>query len=136
MSATLINVKTNWVSSENYNFEDINKVEGNMDILYSYWNPYGFGLPTITTITNRNVTDRDNVASINRLEENLDVFRQYIVEPPLWGDKVTWDRDRPFDYRDANRWEKNMELINQWAQNVVDEFKYCGTFYAGEGIIL
>lgn len=136
MSATLIDVKTNWKASETYNFEDINKVEGNMDILYTYWSALGFIIPIGTTVTNRDDTDRDDVISINRLETNLDSFRIGILEPPGWSNVVTWDRDRGFTYVDANRWEKNMELINEWAQNTVDTFKYCNTFYAGQEVIL
>ena len=131
----LINPKTNWTSNDFYNFEDLNKVEANIQIVSNYLESISYSIPLEEIITNRDMFGIDFLSSINRVERNLDSIRSNMITPPSYEDMKIWTNKIGFDFSDANRYEKNLELLYKWAQLIFDSYKYCGEFTCGEDVI-
>lgn len=130
-----ITPKTNWLTSDSYNFSDINRVENNTVEVRSYLVSIGYDIPTITTITNRNNFSYDLVPSVNRIEANLDTIRTNFFTPPNWLSSVIWDADTKFTNYHANRWESNVQLLYDYAQLAFQAYRYCGTFNSGQEVL-
>lgn len=133
---TLIDEKFDWTQTDKYNYGDINKVEGNVELIFDYFSNLSYPIAIDSIITNRNYTSIDVVSSINRLEDNIEALRESVVNPPEYLCTKLWDRDSEFSYIDANRWELNLFYINLWADRMVQDFKYSGTFSSGQEVIL
>lgn len=124
--------KTNWISSESYNFSDINRVESNTLEVKQVLESFGYTVPTLTAITNRTITSYDDTTSINRLESNLDKLRQAFITPQSWQSIVTWTQSTPFTHTHANRWEQSLLDLYTLANQVGEGRRFCGTFIAGQ----
>lgn len=125
---------TNWSSSSIYNYNDINRVESNMDYVRSELIAIGYDVPNMTFVVNRNYTSYDLLSSVNRIETNLEALKNSFVEPPNWLDTITWTADTRFTNYHANRWESNVLLIHDYVALVQQSFKYCGSFVAGQEV--
>jgi len=133
---SLVTPKTNWVADNFYNADDYNRVETNTILIANYYIGLGYPISLSTTITNRDKASYDLVSSVNRLESNIDEIRAKLITPPNYQTKRIWDYTSTFDYKDANRWESNLNLLNLWGLNIQKSFRYCGTFSSGQEIIL
>jgi len=125
--------KTDWKESDYYNFADLNRVESNSEYIASLLTSYRGQPVTITVVTNRDMRRIEFYDSMNRIEANIQTLADNFFEPVGWETpKTNWASGKPFDYRDANRLERNLQLLHDLILKAFDTLKYCGTFYAGE----
>lgn len=127
--------KTNWTSNDYYNAEDLNRVEANTQFVAEYLESIDFTIPLEEVKAGRDMISIDFISSINRIERNLDSVRSNMITPPGYGPMRVWTNRIGFDYRDANRYERNLELLYKWAHLIFDSYKYCGEFVCGEDVI-
>lgn len=132
----LQDLKTNWTSEDFYNAEDLNRVEANIEFIADYLYSIDYPVELGGIVTDRNMMDIDFISSINRVEDNLENIRSKMdIIPPGYGSKKTWTNRMGFNYEDANRYERNLELLYKWAQLICESYRYCGTFICGEEVI-
>lgn len=131
----MITPKTDWTSDDYYNFQDLNRVEKNIQIVANYLKSIDYEIPLEDIVTNRDMMSIDFVSSINRIERNLDSIRKNMIIPPGYEEMKIWTNNMGFSYEDANRYEKNLELLYLWATRIYESYKYCGEFYCGEEVI-
>ena len=131
----MLQPKINWTSEDYYNAEDLNRVEANIQFVVEYLLSIDYMILLEEIKTGRDMTSIDFVSSINRVERNLDSIRSNMINPPGYGPMKLWTNKIGFDYRDANRYEKNLELLYKWAHLIFDSYKYCGEFVCGEDVI-
>jgi hypothetical protein len=127
-----ITPKTNWLSTDRYNFVDLNRVENNTHELVTYLASIGYTIASLTYDTGRVITSIDYLTSINRVESNIETIKDGFITPPDWEETKTWTVDLTFNYEDANRLEVSLDQLLNLGVLVYDSFKYCGTFYSGE----
>jgi len=125
--------KTDWKPSDYYNFGDLNRVESNSDHIATLLTQYNGRPVTITAVTNRDMTRIEFFDSLNRIEGNIQTLADNFFEPTGWEEpKTDWQSGQRFDWRDANRLERNLQLLYELLLKAFNTLKYCGTFYAGE----
>lgn len=128
--------KTNWVKNDYYNFEDLDRVENNTALLAEMITDYSGMHIVITIVLERDVKRFEFYDSMNRIEENIQTLADNFYEPIGWETvKTDWLSGKRFDYRDANRLEKNLLLLYNLLTKVLDSMNYCGTFACGEDVI-
>lgn len=128
--------KTNWTSEDYYNFEDLNRVEANTQFVVEYLESIDYNIPTVEIVTSRGMESIDFISSINRIESNLESIRSEMdILPPNYGTMKIWTNKIGFSFEDANRYERNLELLYFWAQKIFDGYRYCGEFICGEEVI-
>lgn len=128
----LLTPKTNWTSEDYYNAEDLNRVEINTEFVASYLRELQYNIPNQIYVVDRDKLSIDFISSINRVESNIEALKDAFITPPGYQQKKTWAVGMGFDYRDANRLERNLQLLYEWAHLAKENLKYCGTFYCGE----
>jgi len=131
----MIPSRTNWTANDYYNAEDLNRVEANTQFIVEYLESIDYDVPLEEINTGRDMLSIDFVSSINRIERNLDSIRSNMITPPSYEDMRTWTNKMGFSYLDANKYEKNLELLYLWATRIFDSYKYCGTFNCGEEVV-
>lgn len=128
--------KIDWKSEDYYNAEDLNRVEANAQFVKEYLESIDCQVDLGEVNTGRFMEDIDFISSINRVEDNLESIRKAMnIVPPGYGPKKTWTNKMVFNFEDANRYEKNLELLYKWAQQIFQSYKYCGEFICGEEVI-
>lgn len=125
-----------WTKDDTYEAVDINRVENNTQYISSLLSQYGYTSGITTIVKNRTILSFDDIASINRVENNLNKLKTCFYTPTGWQDMKTWIAGMKFDYTDAYRYENNLNLLFNLANILIDNFVYCGTFSAGEEVIL
>jgi len=126
-----IDVKTDWVSTDNINFGDFNRLENNIIILRNFIIAISYSIPAITTETGRTKTFLEYLSSINRIESNLQTIRNNSFTPSGYGGSVTWSLGLGFSFAQANRLENNVLSLFLAGGNVFDSFVYAGQVNAG-----
>lgn len=126
-----ITPKTNWNSSDSYEYSDLNRVENNLQEVVALISAIGYQVGTYNFILNRTVVDVEYLSSVNRLEDILDDIRIKFLTPPTWLSKKSWTVGTIFDYTDANRWESNTIALKELVELIPQSYRYCGTFEAG-----
>lgn len=124
--------KTTWIADENYNPADLNRVELNTLYLTGYLLALNYVVTLESTKTDRNFTRLEFADELSRVERNIDAVAAGFIEPPGYDGPKAWVAGTPFDYIEANRLERNLQLLYMWATGVVASFKRCGTFTCGE----
>lgn len=128
-----IEPKTNWNDRDYYNFDDLNRVEINSEYVATLLTEYRGEPVTITVITNRDKIRIEFYDSLNRIEGNIQTLADLFFEPGGWIEpKTNWQSGQPFDWKDANRLERNLALLHDLLLKAFESYKYCGTFYSGE----
>ena len=129
--------KTNWTSNDYYNFEDLNRVESNSVFLAEKLGDYLSRVISLTDVTtNRTMSRIEFNDQLNRIESNIAILASNFYKPVGWKEvKTTWSANQPFDYNDANRYENNLNLIYTLLMDAINNYKYSGTFAAGEGVL-
>lgn len=126
-----ITPKLNWLPTDAINAVDWNRIENNTAEVAAYLNSINYPVSALTTVTNRTQTYIDNLASINRIEQNLDTVRASFITPPGYGAKETWIAGKGFDNLDAIRLEQNLQLLLDYGVIAYDNYLYCGTINCG-----
>lgn len=70
-----ITPKLDWTRTDYYNFEDLNRVENNSEVVTGLVG-YFIGLPPLSFLTERSMKRIEFADSLNRIEGNQDVLRQ------------------------------------------------------------
>lgn len=129
-----ITPKTDWLSSDFYDFSDLNRVENNIEYASASLVVIGYPMPSMTFIKDRTNKSYDLLSSINRIEANLQTVADNFVEPPGWLPVVLWQPDTKFTEYHANRWESNAKLLYDYSILTEQAWRYCGMFVAGQEV--
>lgn len=128
-----IEPKTDWTSQDYYNFSDLNRVEIDTKYIAAVLSDFRAVPINLDTVTNRDTKRFEYYDSMNRVEGNEQILADNFFQPVGWETpKTNWRSGGRFDYRDANRLEKNLLLLCDLVLKAIDNLKYCGTFSAGE----
>lgn len=126
--------KTDWSPEDFYNFEDLNRVENNVEVLMellTYFN-VTLVLPTNRTRTMKTI---ELAPSLNRVENNIRLLGQR-YRPKQWIEpKINWRYNMTFTYVDANRLEINLKIIYALYRGNYDSWARCGSYTCGEEAI-
>ncbi|OMF54673.1 hypothetical protein BK138_16065 [Paenibacillus rhizosphaerae] len=129
-----IDPKLNWNKDDYYNFDDLNRVENNTEVVAELVG-YFVTLPTLNFITDRDMSSIDFADSLNRVEGNIDVLGQR-HKPEGWiQNKTDWSANDPFSFSDAVRLESNLALLYSYYKSNLANFNYCGAFTCGEELV-
>ena len=125
-------VTKNWGPDDDYGPQELNRVEQNTQAVAALLESAGYKPELEPIKTDRDESGYEFSDSLNRVENNIDALVQGFIEPPGYQQPKEWAPGMGHNYLDANRLERNLELICLWAMLTVSNFKYCGTFYCGE----
>jgi hypothetical protein len=125
--------KVDWAPSDTINSDDFNAIEVNTSTILTFLESIQYPMPELTTVTNRTQASIDFLTGINRIEQNLEAIHSNFVHPNGYLGSKTWTSGKGFTDADASRLERNIMQLFEYGQLVVDSFRYCGTFYCGEG---
>lgn len=123
--------KLDWTASEYYNFEDLNRVENNTEVIKDLIRNFGVYLELVIN-HDRDMKRIEFADSLNRVESNINELGQR-YKPPGWiQSKLDWQPNDRFNYQDASRLEKNLNLLYLHYKGNLDSRPYCGAFICGE----
>ncbi len=123
---------TDWTKYDFYNAEDLNRVESNAQDITAFMQA-NFKPPTLTTVTNRDMTRIEFYDDLNRIESNILAIRNTLYEPPGWLVPITnWFSLKSFSYADANRLESDLLALYTLLQNIQNYFQYSGVPTCGQ----
>lgn len=125
-----IEPKTDWTPEDYYNFEDLDRVENNMEEIATMIGHFDVP-PTLITVTDRTMKRIEFQDSLERVDSNINLLTQRYK--PLGWDQG--ELNTPFDYRDALRWEQNLYLLYFYYSGNIDNFRHCGAYTCGEEVI-
>lgn len=129
-----IPLKIDWKKDDDYNFQDLNRVENNTEVIAAMISIFG-SAPVISIIKNRDMKYIEFADSLNRIEGNINLLAQR-YKPAGWiENKLSWKANDPFSYGDAIRLEKNLALLHFYYQGNADNFRHCGSYICGEEVI-
>jgi hypothetical protein len=124
-------------ATDYYNYDDLNRVENNVDYIADYVETFA-ARPSVSTIkTDWANTDIPFFDDLNRIEGNILAIKTAIGEPVSWiTPKTDWASvlDK-FGYIQANRLETNLEALKNLAEQINAAFLFCGgtTTLCGRG---
>ena len=130
-------LKTDWLPTDYYNFEDLNRVEQATEIVRDRIAIFrGENVP-IDIVTNRSESHIEFADSLNRIENNILQLKLTFPNTALFEfSKTDWVHDTPFDFSDANRLERNLYDMFYAIEANISNIPYCGQIIAGqEGVV-
>lgn len=135
--AIIKSLKTDWLPTDYYNFEDLNRVEVATKIVKDRIAIFRGEIVPITTVTNRTETSIEFADSLNRIENNILQLKLTFPNTALFEfSKTDWVHDTPFDFSDANRLERNLYDMFYAIEANISNIPYCGQIIAGqEGVV-
>lgn len=127
--------KTDWKSTDFYNYEDMDRVEANTRFVRDFLaNTLKYEIKDFGTAPLRTYESMDYLAGIQTVEDNIETLRQTIGStPPGYQGYKTWAVRQPFSYKDASRLEDNLQKLYEFAKIIQKSFIYSGTRNTGEG---
>lgn len=131
-------LKMDWLPSDYYNYEDLNRVEQATQIVRDKILSFRQVLVALDSITtNRTQSSIEFSESFNRIETNISRLKEtFSDKADLQISKTNWIYNAPFDYSDANRLEKDLYDMFYIIENNTLTVPYCGQYTAGqEGVI-
>jgi len=121
--------KIDWVATDYYNFDDLDRAEQNTEYIYDEFVSIGYvaGVTTFTYPRTRTSFDQYD-DDFNRIENNILAIKDATWEPLTWTTPYTsWTSvSKGFGYIDSNRIEQNLLYLKQMLDNITDAFLYCG----------
>jgi hypothetical protein len=129
---------TDWISTDIYQYTDIDRVEQNTEYLKDEFEAIGYTASATTFDYPRTRARFGYKTEMNRIENNILAIKTATWEPLVWiTPVVSWlSVSQSFSYVDANRLEQNILYLYEMLQNVTDAFLYCGdnmTTICGKG---
>ncbi|MCG7406789.1 hypothetical protein MH117_05105 [Paenibacillus sp. ACRRX] len=125
-----------WTPTGYYNYQDLNRIEANTKEIAEALLKWGYPTEMQGHIINRDSRRIEFADSLNRLESNIAALAAAIYVPTGWEPpKTTWAAGHKFDYKDANRLERNLERLDTLTNATIGSLIYCGTFSCGEEVI-
>ncbi len=114
------------------NSSDLNRIETNCQYLSGQLNSYGYSV-SIQTKTDWSRPDFPYQSEIDRIRDNvnalIDCYNKMPGSPEIrYVDTLDW--------ADANSLEQNIKNIDTLLQQMIAGFRYSGTFYSGQEVIL
>lgn len=125
--------KTDWTAADYYNADDLNRVEANTAYVADELGLIGYPVMLEAVRSGRDMTSIEFADSLSRVERNIEALQRDFMPLPGFEESNAWAPGKRFDYNDANRLERNLELLHTWLLRLVAGLEYCGTFYCGEG---
>ncbi len=129
----LLQPKTDWARDDYYNAEDLNRVEINTQYLADELTLAGYQVRLEQVIADRDMTHFEFASSLSRVERSIDALAAAFIAPPGYQEPRVWAALDTFDYRDANRLERNLQLLYDWLVAAMASFRRAGAFACGEG---
>lgn len=126
--------KTDWNSEDYYNFEDLDRVENNTQVVAELIKLFDT-IPDLEINTNRDIKSIEFAESLNRIENNIKILGERRILPGWISPKIDWEYNQRFSYVDANRLERNLELLYKHYKGNSKLFRYCGAYICGEEVI-
>ncbi|MBU3208680.1 Ig-like domain-containing protein [Clostridium algidicarnis] len=128
----LIPLKTNWDPEDFYNAEDLNRVEINTQYISELANQlFTPNIKLDTVVVDRNYSTIEFAESLNRVENNIQkLFLKGISK--LQPMKTNWLVGDTFSFKDANRYEQNLDILYPVFKYNLFNINYCGTLNCGE----
>lgn len=126
--------KTDWASSDYYNYSALDRVENNTEYLKDYFITLGYIPSTTTFVTGRTKESLVYYDDMNRIENNIKALKDCSYTPLVWTNPVTnWiSAYKVFGYTDANRLESNLVNLKTMMENIDAELEFCGSIYSGQ----
>lgn len=114
------------------NWGDLDRIEINCRYIAEQLNLYGYKV-TIITKTDWIMDDFPYQTQIKRIRDNINAlisaYHKLINSPEI----VYWNS---LNWQDANSLEQNLENLNILLELMKQSFKYSGTFYSGQEVVL
>lgn len=127
----MLPLKTNWTAQDRYNFEELDRVEANTQYMAERLGAVGYATSLEPVYAGRDMAGFEFADSISRVERNIAALQ--FIQLPQFLPAKEWAAGMPFDYRDANRLERNISIAHTWFERMTQSFRYCGTFRCSEG---
>lgn len=126
--------KVDWTSEDYYNFEDLNRVENNTEVVEALVRSFE-SIPELEIIKYRDIFSIEFADSLNRIEGNISILGER-RKPFGWiPNKLDWQSNQKFSYADAIRLENNLKILYEHYKKNSNTFQYCGMYICGEGVI-
>ena len=125
--------KTDWTHNDDYNFEDMNRVENNTEIV-AYLISLLDHIPPLEIKKNRNMKSIDFADDYNRIKSNIETLGERYKPVGFKQMKTIWEANDAFSYVDANRYEFNLKLLYLYYLGNTSR-QYCGITVCGEEVI-
>lgn len=131
----LLEPKT-FTSNDYYNYYDLNRVEINTLATKDLAEVLRGDINLEDIVFDRDMKSIPFADVLNRVEGNINILGNKLYKPKGWAQsKLDWRYDQPFSYDDANRLERNLLLLYNYAKGNIDSFRYCGMYTCGEEVI-
>ncbi len=131
----LLEPKT-FTSTSYYNFYDLNRVEINTLATKDLAEVLRGDINLEDIVFDRDMKSIPFADVLNRVEGNINILGNKLYKPKGWTQpKLDWRYNQPFSYEDANRLEKNLLLLYNYAKGNIDKIPYCGMYTCGEEVI-
>jgi LysM repeat protein len=127
-------LKRDWGPKDFYNFEDLNRVEEATLVVKEKIGLFrGLSIDLDEVFTGRTEKTIEDAHSLNRIETNLERLKLSFPKPSIFDlSKTDWTHDKPFDFSDANRYERMLYDMYYNIENNISNIRYCGQVIAGE----
>jgi hypothetical protein len=113
-----------------YNHTDLNRVGHNVDYLSGMLNGYGYSV-TVTPKKDWTIEDIPRASDMAQYLADLNALKD-----KFYGMTPLPESMSKIDYEDANNIEKLLLEIETYINRMIEGFRFCGTFYSGQGVIL
>jgi len=126
--------KIDWVPTDYYNFEDLNRVENNTLYIAELLRKFGVNL-ALVSFTDRDLKRIEFANSLNRIESNIEQLASRYVPSNWIPIKKDWKANTSFNYQDAIRLEHNLITLYKHYKGNLEIQPYCGVLICGEEVI-
>ncbi len=131
----LLEPKT-FTSNDYYNYYDLNRVEINTLATKDLAEVLRGDINLENIDFDRNMKAFPFADVLNRVEGNINILGNKLYKPKGWTQpKLDWRYNQPFSYEDANRLERNLLLLYNYAKANVDKIPHCGMYTCGEAVV-
>lgn len=131
----LLEPKT-FTSNDYYNYYDLNRVELNTLATKDLAEILREDIDLENIDFDRNMKAFPFADILNKVERNIDKLGNELYKPKNYiNPKLDWAPGMPFSYEDANRLERNLQFLYNYAKGNIDSIKYAGEGFVGKGVI-
>ena len=126
--------KIDWSPEDFYNFDDLNRVENNIEVIAELIGHYD-KTPNVTTVKNRVMNHIEFADSLNRIESNQNALRKHYTPVGWIKNKLDWESNDSFNFEDAARLESNLALLYFYYFGNFSARLFCGMVTCGEDVL-
>lgn len=131
----LLEPKT-FTSNDYYNYYDLNRVEINTLATKDLAEVLRGDISLESINFDRDMKSIPFADVLNKVEGNINILGNKLYKPKGWVQpKLDWRYNQPFSYEDANRLERNLLLLYNYAKGNIDKIPYCGAYTCGEVVV-